>query len=316
MKHRRIVFGVCCLSGLALTQERPFRTETRVVQVPVSVTDTKGHNVDGLKAADFVVLDDGAAQQIELDTFGTGAAPISLVIAIQNSAVSTPAMVKIRRIGGMIQPLVIGHRGEAAVMTFDNQIRWRQDFTSEPDLIQASVRNLKSTSQAQARLFDAVVEAANRMRDRKGRKVVLLISETRDRGSEARLEQAIEAVEREGVEVFAAPYSATATTWIAKPEYLPPPSAPNYLAVFTELFRLAKTNDTQALTRATGGSEYPFLRERAVEQAVEALGVEVHSQYILSFPPGAARPGMHQIDVSIPGRADLNLRSRQAYWAE
>ncbi|MES1257472.1 MAG: VWA domain-containing protein, partial [Acidobacteriota bacterium] len=287
MKRWRTILAVwgVVFAVSARAQERPFRTEIRVVQVPVSVTDAQGRNVDGLKARDFLVLDDGAPQAIELDTFGTGVAPISLVIAIQASGVSTPAMVKIRRIGGMIQPLVIGHRGEAAVLTFDNQIKWRQDFTSESDLLQASVRNLKSTSQSQARLFDAVIDAAIRMKDRKGRKVVLLISESRDRGSEARLEHAIEAVEREGVEVFAAPYSAFANAWIAKPEDLPPPSAPNYLAIFTELFRLAKTNDTQALTRATGGSEYPFLRERAIEKAVESLGVEVHSQYILSFPP-------------------------------
>jgi VWFA-related protein len=318
MKRRLTILAVWGASAaiFAGAQERPFRTEIRVVQVPVSVADARGRNVEGLKARDFLVLDDGAPQQIELDTFGTGVAPISLVIAIQASAASTPAMVKIRRIGGMIQPLIIGHRGEAAVLTFDNQIRWRQDFTSESDLIQASVRNLRATSQTQARLFDAVIEAAVRMKDRKGRKVVLLISETRDRGSEARLEHAIEAVEREGVEVFAAPYSAQANAWIAKPEDLPPPSAPNYLAIFTELSRLAKTNDTQALTRATGGSEYPFLRERAIEKAVESLGVEVHSQYILSFPPLAAKKGMHQIEVSLPNRSGLSLRSRQAYWAD
>jgi VWFA-related protein len=300
----------------ALAQERPFRTETRIVQVPVTVTDANGRNVEGLKASDFTVLDEGTRQAIELDTFGTGMAPISLVIAIQASGISTPAMVKIRRIGGMIQPLVIGHRGNAAVLTFDNQVIWRQDFTSEPDVLQASVRNLKTGSQRQARMFDAIIEAAIRMKDRKGRKVVLLISETRDRGSEARLGDAIEAVEREGVQVFAASYSASNTTWVAKPEDLPPPSAPNYMSVFQEMFRLAKTNDTLALTQATGGSEYPFLRERAIEKAVETLGVEVHSQYILSFPPVAGKQGMHQIEVSIPNRAGLHLRARQAYWTE
>jgi VWFA-related protein len=299
----------------AFAQDR-FRTETRVVQVPVTVTDQTGRNVDGLKAVDFSVLDDGSPQTIELDTFGTGMAPISLVIAIQSSGISTPAVVKIRRIGGMIQPLVIGHRGEAALLTFDNQMKWLQDFTSDPELIQTSVNNLHAGSEKQARMFDAVIEAAIRMKDRKGRKVVLLISESRDRGSEARLADAIETIEREGVEVFAAPYSAYSTAWTARPEDLPPPSAPNYMAVFTEMFRLAKTNDTQALTQATGGSEYPFLREHAIEKAIEKLGAEVHSQYILSFPPTTGKKGMHQIEVSLPNRADLRLRSRQAYWAD
>jgi len=71
-------------------------------------------------------------------------------------------MAKIRRIGGMIHPLVIGHRGEAAIITFDNQVKWRQDFTSDPEYIQASVKGLRSSSQKQARMFDAIVEAARK----------------------------------------------------------------------------------------------------------------------------------------------------------
>ena len=300
----------------AAAQTIPFRSEAREVQVPVTVTDSAGHNVDGLAARDFVVLDDGISQVIKLDTFGVGAAPISLAIAIQSSGISSPAMVKIRRIGGLIQPLVIGHRGEAAVLTFDDDIVWQQDFTSETDSIQASLKRLRSTSRQKARMFDAVSEAAGRMRERKGRKVLLLISETRDRGSTASLTSAIEAIEREGVEVFAAPYSAYSTAWVAKPEDLPPPSAPNYMSVFQELFRLAKTNDTQALTQATGGAEYSFLKQRGVEKAVERLGVEVHSQYILSFPPRVGEKGMHHVEVSLPGRTGLHIHFRQAYWAD
>jgi len=314
---KRRAWPMFALVGVLLAQEPPrFRVETRVVQVPVTVTDAKGRNVDGLTARDFSILDDGAAREFALDTFGSGIASISLAIAIQTSGISTPAMAKVRRIGGMIQPLVIGRRGEAALVTFDDEVKWRQDFTSNPEEIQLAVKSLKSGSRMQARMFDAVIETARRMRDRRGRRVLMLISESRDRGSEAKLEEAIEAVEREGLEVFAASYSAYSTTLLARPEDLPSPSAPNYFTVFHELFRLAKTNHTQALAQATGGSEYPFLRERIIEKAIENLGVEVHSQYILSFPPNGARRGMHQIDVSVPGRTDLQVRSRRAYWTE
>ena len=123
-------------------------------------------------------------------------------------------------------------------------------------------------------------------------------------------------MERDGIEVFAASYSAYATTFADKSGELPPPSETNYLKVFTELARLGKTDDLRALTQATGGSDYPFLKERAVEKAIEKLGVEVHSQYVLSFPPESARKGMHQISVSLPGRTDLLIRARQAYWSD
>jgi VWFA-related protein len=221
----------------------------------------------------------------------------------------------------MIQPLVIGRRGEAAVVTFDDEINWRLNFTSNSEAIQKTVKALEavpSQNKPQARMLDAVVDAADLMKERKGRRVLLLVSENKDRGSHAHLEEAIEAVEREGIEVFAANYSAQATSWIANPDDLPPPSGANYLAVFTELFRLGRTNHALALTQATGGADYTFLREQGIEKAIETLGVDVHSQYILSFPlPGPGAPkGMHRIEVSTPNRSDLRIRARQAYWAD
>ncbi len=314
---RRITCGclTLCAAGV-LAQDRAFRVETRVVQVPVTVTDAKGRNVEGLTARDFTVLDDSLPREIALDTFGAGVAPISLAIAIQSSGISAAALARTRRIGGMIQPLVIGRRGEAAVVTFDAEIKWLRDFTSDPDAIQSAMKNLATGSPMQARMFDAIIEVAGRMKGRPGRKVLLLIAESRDRSSKAHLDDVLQAVERDGIEIFAASYSAYASALTAKPGELPPPSEPNYTAVFNELARLGKTNDLQALTQATGGSDYPFLKERAIERAVEKLGVEVHSQYILSFPPSPQHKGMHQIDVSISDRGDLRIRSRRAYWAD
>jgi hypothetical protein len=146
--------------------------------------------------------------------------------------------------------------------------------------------------------------------------VLLLISESRDRGSKVNFQQAVEVVGREGIEVFAAHYSAYATAWIAKPEDLPDSPGANYLAIFTELARLGQVNAIEALTQGSGGSDYPFVKERGIENAIEKLGVEVHSQYILSFSPRGEPKGMHRIDVSLEGRSDLRIHSRRAWWAE
>jgi VWFA-related protein len=310
------ILNIWMLWALAISAQTDFRVETRIVQVPVSVADRQGRSIEGLTRKDFTVLDNGAVREITLDTFGAGAAPISLVLAIQTSGISSPALAKIRRIGGMIQPLVIGRRGEAAVLTFDSEVKWRQDFTSDPEAIQLAIQRLKPGAAMQARMFDAIAEAAAGMRQRSGRRVMLLISESRDRGSETKFEQAIEAVERDGVEVFGAHYSTYSTAWIAKPEDLPAPSETNFLAVFSELARLGKTNDILALTQATGGADYPFLKERGIEKAIEKLGVEVHSQYILSFPERKDAAGMHRIDVTATNHPDVRIRSRRAYWSE
>jgi hypothetical protein len=60
--------------------------------VPVSVTDKSGRAEEGLSARDFRLLDDGVPREVTLDTFDTGVAPISLVIAIQTSGISGPAL--------------------------------------------------------------------------------------------------------------------------------------------------------------------------------------------------------------------------------
>jgi len=86
--------------------------------------------------------------------------------------------------------------------------------------------------------------------------------------------------------------------------------------VIIELARLGKTNVIQALTTATGGSDYPFLKERGIENAIEKLGAEVHSQYILSFPQRDNTPGPHLIEVSVANRNGLRIRSRRTYWAD
>jgi VWFA-related protein len=279
----------------------------------------RGTQVADLQASDFQLLVDGVPRQITLDRFDTGVAPISLVVAIQSAGISAPAIAKTRRIGGMIQPLVIGSRGEAAVLAFDSQVKWLQDLTPDSGAIDDAVANVKPGGSMQACMFDAIVEAANRMKGRQGRKILLLISETRDRGSKTKLNEALEALERQGIEVFAAHYSAYTTTWIAKPEDVPP-ADPNLIRIFTEVGRLATVNAVQSLTTATGGSDFPFAKERTLETAIQKLGEEVHSQYILSFsqrpePDPSSRPGLHRIEVSIPNRGDLRVRFRQSYWA-
>lgn len=90
----------------------------------------------------------------------------------------------------------------------------------------------------------------------------------------------------------------------------------DFLAIFSEFGRLGKTNVVRMLTRVTKGFDYLFARERGIEDAIERLGAEVHSQYILSFPQAKNEAGLHRIEVSVPHRAGLLIRSRRTYWSD
>src|SRR5580658_7338078 len=131
----RLIFGaLACAALLAQTptNDSTIRAKVHLVLVPVTVTDTKGKFVDGLKAEDFVLYDDGMPQrELQVDSSDTVPAPVALVAAVQTNGISLPALAKIRKIGGMLQPLLSGEKGEAAVLSYDDDVHLLQEFTRD-----------------------------------------------------------------------------------------------------------------------------------------------------------------------------------------
>jgi VWFA-related protein len=338
------VMALCTVTGQSSPPADPsvratFRTQTQVVQVPVVVMDRKGRPLHGLDPHQFQVLDDGRPQQILVDTFETGVAPIALIIAVQTSGISAAVLAKVHEIGSMIQPIVTGERGRVALLGFNEEIRWHQDWTRNPDEIASSLWKLRPGEPTKARLLDAVLEAAKKLEGQEGRRrVLLLISESRDRGSESELDAVLAALQSAGVLVYAATYSAFKTAFTTRPgdadrpDKVPGPpnpatspqsprlaerSVPNadnrmdILGGLRELMRLGKERATELLTGQTGGRELPFARQKGLEQAITALGEELHSHYLISFRPDCPRDGYHAIQVIAPG----DIRARKGYWS-
>jgi hypothetical protein len=98
---------------------------------------------------------------------------------------------------------------------------------------------------------------------------------------------------------------------------LPPPEQRwDILGTFAELIRLGSAKSVEVLTAATGGTSYPFARQRSLEAALGRLGQELHGGYVLSFVPEGAGPGFHKIEVRVPKCRDCRVRARPAYWSE
>ena len=334
------------LAVTAAAQETRFGAQSRLVQIPVTVTDGKGRSVDNLDAADFIILDNGKpVDRASIDTIATGTAPISIVVAVQSSGIATAALAKIRKVGSMIQPLITGERGCAAVVSFASRVRWLTECTNDPTAITNAFASFRPGEEKAGRMLDAVQEAIERLKARSGnRRVLLLISESRDRGSTAELEATIKAAQAAAITVYAATFSAFKTAMTAKPSdtapvYLPnspekpraeagsppgrehipipPPSQRVDIAGgLSELSRLSNPQTTLLFTQATGGTTFPFTRQRALEDAIEKLGVELHSQYVLSFtPPQQEGESYHTLEVRVAGKKDYRIRARPGYWA-
>jgi VWFA-related protein len=342
----RYFVGLFISFGL-LAQEDPLRVQTRLVIVPVLISNGSGRPLADLPAERFKLLDNGVPQPFSLETFGTGVAPIALMVAVQNSGISASALAKVHQVGSMIQPLITGERGCAGLVTFAEKVVWRQECTKDPFLLSNAFARIGIGEERKGRMLDASLDAIRKLATIAGsRRVLLLISESRDRGGSAELEEVIAAAQMAGVTVYAATYSAFRTGFVAKPEEvqrprqkpkdLNPAIDPNMRpglgnggqkaqhpnesnradlgAGIEELIRLGQIKTTEALARATGGTEFPFTRLSGLESAIEKLGEELHAQYVLSFTPKDPLPGYHSLAVTV-SEPNAKIRARPGYWA-
>jgi len=326
-----------------LAEGPTIRATVNVVLVPTTVTDERGRFVQGLEPQDFLLYDNDKLQTINRDI---AALPLSLVVCIQRSNNIDVMLPKIRRIGNVMNDLLIGQDGEAAVIAFDHRIELLTDFTQDPDKINEAVRQIRPGSMT-SRLNDAMQSAIRMLRyKRDRRKVILLIAETLDRGSEASVKEVATELQLHNVDVYTLNINRLVTRLTEKPQ-LPrpdpfPPGArprpgiapsdpttqaqmsgmPGYAAEFVpvieEIFRAAKAifvkNPAEVYTKFTGGREFGFTTQDGLERAIAAIGSEIRNQYILSYSPNnKLEGGFHRIRVEV-NRPRLRVRTRPGYW--
>jgi VWFA-related protein len=298
-------------------------TQVPLVLAPATVMDGKGKFIDGLKAEDFVVTDEGIRQNITLDTSDTVLAPVALVVAIQASGISEPVLAKVRQVGGMIHPLVTGERGQAALIAYDSEVRVLESFTTNSDVIRTSFAGIDARTIKSAVLIDAVSQGIRMLATRPDnfRRILMIVGESRDRGSKAKLKTAIEAAQHAGVIVYPLTYSTQAVAWTARPQDNPSlPGDMDLGGAFVELARMTSPNAADNFAFTTGGRHLSFATLKGLEDAITVTGQEIHSQYLLSFAPqapkGAANghPGYHRLSVKVPSHPEATVRARPGYW--
>jgi len=339
--------AACLAQNPAPTSSNPepdkgsvIRTITSVVIAPVTVRRKNGEFVDDLQLGDFQLFDHNRPQTITADIRNE---PLSLVVAVQKSTNMNEILPKIQRVGPMLNDILAGQDGEVALVAFDHRIQTVQDFTNETTKITEGLKNIKPGSTNHA-VIDAEMACVRMLRKRPNdrRKVLLLIAEKRDRGSEARVREALEEAEFANVAIFSIDVSSLVATLTGeaippRPPPIPataehvPAGAPqtpttieqnyytgNYIPMFVDIFKGAKSlfvEDTMdVFTRFTGGTQYSFVSEKSLEKAVQGIAREMHSQYLLSYSPNnQTAGGFHDIRVVVD-RPGLEVRTRPGYY--
>ena len=304
-----------------------FKSTATLVIAPTTVTDSKGKYIDALEPADLVLYDNGVRQPVRVDESFN---PISLVVAVQTSANSAAILDKLGSSGILFANLLAGDRGETALVTFSDEVRTLRDFTTNSDSLAAGLRSLHVQGNGAVAL-EAVMRSLAMLAKRKSdrRRILLVIAEKRDRSSKVKFPVVLREAQRQNVLIYWLTYSPFLEPFTAEQKHvkskdpkkdgdpLPPDMAPgNLLSVFTELAQQGKPDNSLELTRTTGGRSIGFLKQEALEEAIQAIASEVHRQYIVSFTPPPAKAGQyHAIRIEVKGHPEFTARTRAGYWS-
>jgi VWFA-related protein len=311
---------VALLFGSAAGQPEPgFRSQTNLVPVPTLVRDAAGKAVYGLHAEDFIIEDDGVEQAVHLDEV-VEAEPISLVIAVQCGRRAEREFGRMAGLAAMLDPVLSGPRNEAALLLFDSKLDLVQDFTNNGDVIEADLKNLQPGDNGAA-ILDAVAYAAKMLGRRpEGRKrVLLLISETRDHGSHfAKIDDAVRLVGVTHTLVYALPFSPYISEQLDtlrganKDEW---GQGPDFLQILVAVRNAMKKNSAKALASLTGGEYEQFATRKGFESDMLSFANHLNSRYLLSFEPKNPHPGLHRVRVKLKhADSNLTLLFRSTYW--
>jgi Ca-activated chloride channel family protein len=329
----------------AKPQEPPqIRVRVDLVTTPVTVrAASTGELVIDLEAKDFRVFDNGVEQKIE--RFDLGGQPLSLALVFETSSRVEPLLPAVRKSGILFTQTVLGEDGEAAIVTFDDDVNVVQPFSKDHDLIEKSVANLRLGTSG-ARLYDALSRSVTLLRNlpQDRRRVIFVVAEPKDTGSESALGEVLRAAQLEGISIYSVVLSTTAAMLRGDPQPgasspTPPgtfgrPGIPgsvqtptteqqragniNLMALARWLVeRAASTvtdNSLEVAAAATGGMPISTFRDRSIERAISEIGGELHQQFMLSYrPAGVDSSGFHEIEIKVK-RPGLRVRARQGYY--
>jgi len=324
-------------------------TQVSLVNTPATVRDARGQTVDTLDAKDFQITDNGVPQKIT--HFDLGGDPLSLVFLVETSARIAPLVPQLNKVGILLTETVMGPGGEAAVVGFNDSVDKLQDFTSSHDDVEKVFAKLKNSTSG-SKLYDAMALGVEMLSGRPlptaetpgRRRVMLILSEATDVGSDTKLGAVLRQAQLSNVTIYSVGLSTTMAELKAPPKDTTPHVTPpgtfgrppfpgsvqtpdsdaalygggDLLALAVWAVQHVKNKITdhalELAATATGGEHIATFKNHSIENAIDEIGGELHSQYSLSYSPtGTNATGYHEIKVSVD-KGGMKVRARPGYY--
>jgi VWFA-related protein len=330
-----------------------------------------------LTAADFALTDDGIPQKLTLEQ-EAGDGPLALVVVVEVGGAGAREFEKLGPLAPMLEAVVGNVPHKIAVVAFDSQPDLVQEFTPNIDRAAQSVTALTPGCSRQhhmencaapgsfhdlsgadngAAILDSLGFAVELLRNQpvEFRRAILLISETLDRGSGLKLEEAVRALNDTNTAIYGIGFSTgksealhygyrelpgshrfpnpthgcmgtdpspdpDATQNKAAQAYdcltqLAPPLALAKMAAIAATDGLRR-NIPETVARLSGGEYFKLTDTKSLERSLITIANHLPNRYMLSFQPESPHPGLHSISVRLVERADLKVTARSSYWPD
>jgi Ca-activated chloride channel family protein len=330
------------------------KIESRLVVVPVSVTDPNGNPVLGLSSADFRVLEEGRQQTLDAVN-GADKVPLEIALLFDVSATTSPMFRFQQETAAKFLKDVMRPEDRATIFTIgEKAILVQPRDTAEKSV--ASIQSIQSTKGFTA-FFDTVVAASDflkRNSPENSRRVIVVISDGEDTNSE-RVAKAIQDGYRKMGEQL--------NTLDQKTRYALTVNNRNQAGVAERIrvLRILQNSDTVFYSINPAGSSYhlntmsvfgqenmkkfaedtggtAFLPKflpidtkdgyanaansrrngELLDRIFRQLASELRSQYLIQYYSESDFPinKFVKLDVGVPTRTDVRVRAREGYYVK
>jgi Ca-activated chloride channel homolog len=286
------------------------RINSDLVNVVVTIVGGQPTSLLDFKQDDFEILEDGVPQ--EISNFSRNAdQPLRMVMLFDTSTSIAQTLDFERRAAGRFFERVIRPQDRAAVFSVATDVEVLQEFTNKVPLLVNATRQLDAHGATS--LYDSIYLAADYIKNARGRRVIVIVSDGGDTTSNKSLLDALAQTQKSDALVFAV---FTGNPWRSQ-----------------NLRDLAAERALEALTDETGGEVFnPRLAPRKnrsryddetedislkeLDRAFTDLAEQLRTQYVLGFySTNEKRDGVfRKLTVRIK-RPGYQARARTGYYA-
>jgi VWFA-related protein len=281
-----------------------------------------------LHASDFLLTDNGVRQVVTVED--TEHQPLSVVVLMQTGGAAVEELPRYAKLGTMLSYFTANSPHRVALVEFDSQPEYTWSFTSNIDGLDDGFTHPDPGDDGAA-ILDAVNYGIDLLRKEPPtyRRVILLLSQTHDVGSEAHAGQVIQRLGENNITIECITFSPE-KEWLKheltnpRPENKPyqlSPDLPPLLHTFdlgTPLIMAFKAmqKDTSAeIAALSGGESLPFGNTAGLDQQLAALTNHFAATYTLSFRPTSKQPGFHSLQLRIARHPEFRVSARTSYWS-